>query len=378
MPALPDEDVRLLAAALKIVRFVSLLALGLAVWNAAAVVHRTGLMLGIIDPVSLAEYRLYAASSASFVSEIERAIADGDHDTAVSLYDLALRHGHPLPADLRERAEGTWFGRVLVTGSGVAKGFVFGSLDSGAEIAGSVTSDLIGVGDARDFSIQGLSYLKGEGYDPVLLGLSAVGIGLTVSTFGTAGASALPDTGLSVLKNAYRAGRISRPLRTYLAKNASGLVNTRILKAELAAAVDDGALGVWRLKTVAARSVDARLAASLADDAAVLGAIRARGGMRSALAALSIADGPKDLRKLQRVSAHFGDGTFAAMKFLGRGMLEVGTALYAIASAIAGALLAALLFVGRLVIRITVRLFSRSARHDPSRRTVLRAALRII
>lgn len=369
---------KLLSGTLKLLRFVSLLALGLAAWNAATFVHRTGLMLGIIDPVALAEYRLYAASGAAYIAEIEKAIADGDYDTATGLYDLALRHGHALPADLRERAEGTWFERAVVTGSGAAKGFVFGSLDSGAEIAGSVTSDLIGVGDVRDFSMQGLSYLKGESYDPVLLGLSAVGIGLTVSTLGSAGASAVPDAGLSVLKNAYRAGRISRPLRTYLSRNAAKLVDTRILKSELAAAADEGVLGLSRLRTVAARSVDGKLATTLAQDAAALGAIRAKGGMRSAVTALAIADGPKDLRKLQRVSAYFGDGTHAVMKFLGRAMLEVGTALYALVSGLAGALLAAALFAVRLAIRATVRLFSRPTRSRPSARPLLGAVLRIV
>lgn len=368
---------RVLPVTLNWLRFVSLLALGLAAWNAASFVHRTGLILGIIDPVALAEYRLYAASTATYVSEIEQAIAAGDYDAATGLYGLGVRHGHALPADLRERAQGTWFQRALVTGSGAAKGFVFGSLDSGAEIAGSVTSDLIGVGDVRDFSVQGLSYLKGESYDPVLLGLSAVGIGLTVSTLGSAGASALPDAGLSVLKNAYRAGRISRPLRAYLSRNAAKLVDTQVLKRELALAADQGTLGLSRLRTVAARSVDGKLAASLAEDAAALGAIRAKGGMRSAITALAIADGPKDLRKLERVAAHFADDTHAVMKFLGRTMLEVGTALYALVSGLAGALLSIVLSMVRLLIRTVFRFVRREARCAPSARPRLAAALRI-
>ncbi|MBC7312573.1 MAG: hypothetical protein H5U11_08775, partial [Rhizobium sp.] len=339
---------------LKVVRLASLLALGLAVWNAATSVYRSGMMFGLLDPAALAEYRLYAAPTTTYVAEIEQAIADGDHDYATALYDLAVRHGHALSPALRERAEGTWLGRAYLTGSRAAKGFVVGSLDSGPEIAGSVTSDLIGVGDLRDFSVQGYRYVAGD-YDPILLGLSAVGLGLTVSTLGTAGAAAVPDAGLSVLKNAYRARKISAPLTAYLTKNAAKLVDTRILKAEMIAASDEGALGLARLQKVAARSVDGKVAQTLVDDATVLGTLGTKGGVRSSLAALAIAEGPKDLRKLQRVATRFGDESHAVMKFLGRSVLEIGAALYAVAVAVASLLLAFTL----AVLRLSARMFAR-------------------
>ena len=346
---------RLLSAFLKVLRLASLLAFGLAAWNAATSVYRSGMMFGLFDPAALAEYRLYAAPAATYVAEIEQAIVDGDHDYAVALYDLAVRHGHALSPALRERAEGTWLGRAYLTGSRAAKGFVVGSLDSGAEIAGSVTSDLIGVGDLRDFSVQGYRYVAGDDYDPILLGLSAVGLGLTVSTLGTVGAAAVPDAGLSVLKNAYRARKLSAPLTAYLTKNAVRLVDTRLLKAELIAASDEGTFGLARLQKAAARSVDGKVAQTLVDDATVLGTIGTKGGVRSSLAALAIADGPKDLRKLQRVVTRFGEESHAVMKFLGRSILEIGAALYAVAAAVAGLLLAFLLAVLRLSARMLAR-----------------------
>lgn len=348
---------RLLSAFLKVLRLASLLALGLAVWNAAATVYRSGMMFGLFDPAALAEYRLYAAPTVVYQTEIEQAIADGDHAYATALHDLGTRYGHDLSPALRERAEGTALERAFISGSRAAKGFVFGSLDSGAEIAGSVTSDLVGIGDLRDFSVQGYRYAAGERYDPILLGLSAVGLGLTVSTLGTVGATAAPDAGLSVLKNAYRARKISAPLTAYLTKSAARLVDTRILKAELTAASGEGALGLARLQKVATRSVDGKVAQTLVDDATVLGTIGTKGGVRSSLAALSIADGPKDLRKLQRVATRFGDESHAVIKFLGRSILEIGAALYVVAAAVAGLLLAGLL----AGLRLTVRMFARFA-----------------
>ncbi|GEO86373.1 MULTISPECIES: hypothetical protein [Alphaproteobacteria] len=339
---------------LKVLRFVSLLAAGLAVWNSATVVYSAGAALGLVDPAALAGFRLYMASTQAFVTEIEQAIADGDHAYATALCDLAIRHGHELPPALRDRAQGTLLGRAYQSGRRAAKGFVFGSLDSGAEIAGSVASDLIGVGDLRDFSVQGFRYLSNDGYDPILLGLSAVGLGLTVSAYGSAGATVVPDAGLSVLKSAYRSRKLSAPLTAYLSKNVAKIVDTRLLKAEFTAAADEGALGLSRLRTAAVRSVDDTAARALIDDATVLGEISTKGGMRSSVAALSLAESPKELRKLQKVATHFGDGTHAVMKFLGRSILEVGAMLYAVASALAGLSLVIGAFVLKRLLKLVL------------------------
>ena len=349
----------LLSKLMKVWRLIALLALGLAGWNLVSNVYRSGVMLGFVDSAALAEYRLYAAPTATFVAEIEQAIADGDHAYATALHDLGIRFGHDLSPALREKAEGTVLGRALVSGSRAAKGFVFGSLDSGAEIAGSVTSDLVGIGDIRDFSVQGFRYVAGEDYDPILLGLSAVGLGLTFSTYGTVGAAAVPDAGLSVLKNAYRSRKLSVPLTIYLRKTAAKLFDRRLLKAELAAATDEGALGLARLQKAAARSMDGTAAHALMDDAAVLGAIGTKGGVRSSVVALSLAESPQELRKLQRLSTRFGGESHAVMKLLGRSVLEVGAALYALFSALAGFVIAVALALLRLSLRLAVRLFGR-------------------
>ena len=321
---------------LKLLGFLPMLCIAWALVEASQGIWRSSVALGLVDPARFAEYRLYTAGPNRFAEEIETAIADRDYAYASSLYRLATTYGHELPPDLKVRAEGTWAERTYASGARAAGGFLFGSLDSGEAIAGSVASDLVGVGDVRDFSVQGFNYLAGRDYDPLLLGISTLGLGLTVASYGSLGATAAPDAGLSLVKNAYRGGKLSRPLAAYFARSAGKVVNPAVLKAELKAVATDGLPTVRRLEGAAAKSVDRVAARSLMDDVAVLDDMRRTGGVRTSVAALSLADGPLDLRRLQRVSSHFGDGSHAVMKFFGRSVLRAGYAfaelIYAVAA----------------------------------------------
>ena len=361
----------------KLIRYLPLVAASLAIWELSLSAYRTGVAFGIVDPVRLAEYRLYAAGTGEFVDQIETAIEEQDYAYATAIYDLGLRYGHDLPPDLRERAEATWARRAYVSGSRAARGFVFGSVGSSAEIAGSLTSDLVGVGDLRDFSVQGFRYVAGRDYDPLLLGLSAAGIGLTAASYGSAGAAALPDTGISLIKNAYRTRKLSRPLTAYFSKTATRLVDGKVLKTELAAMADEGAVGVGRLEKAAAKVLDRKAARSLLDDAEVLTDIGRKGGMRSSVAALSLADGPKDLRKLQRVASHFGDESHAVFKFLGRSVLRVGYGLYAVLSALASLAIILIVALIRLPTQLAVRLLVRRLGLDEGAVQAIRPLMRL-
>ncbi|SMD08370.1 hypothetical protein [Rhizobium sp. RU36D] len=330
---------------LRFLGFVPMLMLAFGMLEASHTIWRTGLAYGLVDPALFAEYRLYTADTKTFVEEIEAAIRDRDYAYATSLYALGVSYGHNLPPDLKDRAEGTWLQRSYASGTRAADGFVFGSVDSGAAIAGSLVSDLIGVGDVRDFSVQGFNYVAGREYDPVLLGFATFGLGLTAATYGSGGAAAAPDAGLSLIKNAYRGGKLSKPLSGYFARSASAVVDTGLLRTELKAVAGQGLSGLGSIQKAAARSIDRKAAQALVDDVSVLDSMRRTGGVRASVTALSLADGPADLRILQRISLHLGDGSFAAMKMLGRSIFRVGYAMVEIlqaVSAIAGMLLLAI------------------------------------
>ena len=74
------------------------------------------------------------------------------------------------------------------------EGFVTGSGDSTAGIAGAVTSDLTVIGDLRDIALEGGRMLAGQPYSELILGLSVVGVGVTAATIATGGGSALFGT----------------------------------------------------------------------------------------------------------------------------------------------------------------------------------------
>jgi len=50
----------------KLIRYLPLVVASLAIWELSQSAYRTGVAFGIVDPVRLAEYRLYAASRSAF------------------------------------------------------------------------------------------------------------------------------------------------------------------------------------------------------------------------------------------------------------------------------------------------------------------------
>ncbi|MGF0536445.1 hypothetical protein ACQQ2Q_00525 [Agrobacterium sp. ES01] len=343
----------------RLLALVPMVLVGWGVVESAITLYRSGVAYGLVDPVGLAQYRLYAAGPQRFVEEIEKAIDAGDYDYAESLYALGIAYGHDLPPDLEEKAKATWARRAGVGSLRAARGFIFGSVETGEELAGTLVSDLVGVGDLRDFSVQGFNYVSGRDYDVLLLGFSAVGLGLTAASYGSFGLAAPADTGVSLVKNAYRARRLSKPLTAYFAKTARRLIKPSVLKTELKVS-SEGAAGIARLEKAAFKSVDKTAARILMKDVEVLGDMRKTSGIRAPLAALAIADGPKDLRKLSRVSAHFGAKGAVVMKFLGRSVIRLGYGVAEIASAAISLILMLSMALIRLPARLLLgRLFSR-------------------
>lgn len=291
--------------------------------DSAESIYKSGVAYGLIDPIKLAEYRLAAAPTTQFISEIEDAIEQQDYDYAQSLYRLGIHYGHDLSPELQQRAAATPIKLAYATGMKSMRGFVFGATDSGAALAGALVSDLVGVGDVRDFTKQGWLYASGRDYDPFLFGISAVGLGITATTLTSFGATGVADAGVSVIKNAYRSGRMSKPLLKYFSKNTAKLVDMQLLKQEFKASASTGLSQYARLEKATAKSIDKVAAKALVEDAGVVASITQKGGARASLEALSIARGPGELVHLQRIVYRFGGESATIMKFLGRSVLRL-------------------------------------------------------
>lgn len=110
------------------------------------------------------------------------------------------------------------------------EGFVTGKGDSNAGLAGAVTSDLTVIGDLRDIAAEGAKMLAGQEYSELILGLSVVGVGVTAATIATGGGGIVAKAGISLVKAAKRAGRMTNEFATVLTRLTSDAVNMPLLR----------------------------------------------------------------------------------------------------------------------------------------------------
>lgn len=186
---------------------IAVLALGLAVLPRGTEALR--LLAGPRDEAAVAEFSLSARRPADYVREINSAIVAKDEDLAASLLALADERGVALPPSTRQAVEAAEAEASARMASDAWKGFVSGEAPNEAALAGAVASDLTGIGDVRDLYLQAENYLTGKEVDPLLAGLSAVGLGVTAATFASGGLALPARSGLSTLKAVKRAGKLS-------------------------------------------------------------------------------------------------------------------------------------------------------------------------
>jgi hypothetical protein len=132
-----------------------------------------------------------------FCLDAEWALAE---DRVADALELAEAGGC---AGARERARARW-DSAAATFARCAEGVWTGRGDGLAGVGCAVASDLVVFGDVRDLTRQGLAWARGDGTDPVLIGLSAVGL---VATF-----APYVDAGGALLKAARRAGTLTDAL----------------------------------------------------------------------------------------------------------------------------------------------------------------------
>lgn len=184
--------------------------------------------------------------------------------------------------------QGRWMYRFQQLG----RGALSGTGDNLEALTGAVVADLFVFGDVRDLVVQAGRKLKGEEADPIIVGLSAGGILLTVNP--------AVDLGGALLKFARRMGGMTQSFAKHLADALKRAVATR-RSDEVAAIADD----------LAALSKQTRPAVALAilkhvDDPAELrlarrfaekpgGAFTLWLGQRQALKWLKVSAGNEDL-----------------------------------------------------------------------------------
>lgn len=279
------------------------------------------------DEAAVAHYTLTFRTPADYTRGIDEAAAAQDEDLAASLLALADARGVALPAASRAKVAQAEAEAAARTGSDAWNGFLSGDASNEAALAGAVASDLTGVGDVRDLYTQAENYLTGEKVDPFLVGLSAVGLGVTAATIASAGTTLPARAGLSTVKAVKRAGKLSRPLAKELGVIAADALDKRALKG---------------------------LASSMETLGTDIYTIGSKAGYRTTLTTLATAASVKEVGVMAKLSTRFGKAT--------RGVLVLGGGVLTFASVTASAafwsismlvwVMAALLGVTRLCWRV--------------------------
>ena len=267
---------------------IALLALGLAVLPRGA--QSLILLAGPRDELAVADYALSAKRPADYVRAIDEAAIAIDGDLAASLMALADERGVLLPHATRETSAAAEAEATARMGSDALNGFLTGHGSSEAALAGTIASDLTGFGDLRDLLMQAENYVTGDEIDPLLAGLSAIGLGVTAATYASAGLALPARSGLSTVKAVKRAGKLSPALARQLGEMAREAVNTRSVKAF-------------------ARSLD-----TLGTDIFTIGS---KAGYRTTLTTLEKAHSVKEVSTMAKIATRFGKATRGALVMAG-------------------------------------------------------------
>jgi len=193
-----------------------------------------------------------------------------------------------------------------------SKGFFKGKSNSEVSLYGSIASDFTVIGDLRDLKTEGEKYIHNKPYDEFLLGISALGVGLTFSTIATAGSSAPLKVGASVVKAGIKTKRITKGFSKFLLKRFSKSYDKRVFKR---VSFDSPKSIKNAIKTIDITPLKSPLKN--------LSKIKKNTSLFDTLYLLKFIDGEKDLMRVTKLSKKYGKNTKAIFKILGKSVLRV-------------------------------------------------------
>ena len=178
-----------------------------------------------------------AASPGKINIKILEALEKDDIEDADMYADIGKYMNYEIPADtLRRLDEAHSMSATVVRNTWeFGTGFVTGEGDSTAGLAGAVTSDLTVIGDVRDIATEGGKWLAGQDYNELVVGLSMIGIAATGLTVATGGGGIVVKAGVSIMKAAKRAGRLTKEFGEVLLRMTRDAVNMPALREALRA-----------------------------------------------------------------------------------------------------------------------------------------------
>lgn len=196
------------------------------------------------------------------------------------------------------------------------QGFILGKTDNEEQFYSSIASDFTVIGDARDFYKEGTNYIDGQSYDKIVLGLSAVGLGLTASQFVTLGTTTPLKVGSSVLKVTAKSGKLSKEFLEVLSQKISKTVDFQMLKKEVDFSSIDSIQKSFK-KT--SNAFDFSHMRGLTKN---LDTIKTNTSLYDTTKLLQYVDTEKDLEKMVLITEKYKKSSKTVMKVLGKNILK--------------------------------------------------------
>jgi hypothetical protein len=256
-------------------------------------------------PVNVAALMTKTVKPAELEAHIETAIQNDNPDEARLYLNLAQIFGYSINATQFlpriEALETPWQVARRQTEQ-FADGFIEGSAETSAGVAGAVTADFTVIGDARDLYEQYQNLQAGKEVNELITALAGVGVGLTAITVLSSGSAAPLKTGASTLKMATRANKLSPKMQAVLIQQAT----TR------------GEKNLDRLHQAAVKAYNPKALEALSETAQQVNSIRKSTSLVATLEILRYADSVDDLRRLEKLSLKYGAETKGILKLLGK------------------------------------------------------------
>ncbi len=306
-------------------------AIGGALWPHA---RQAGAMLAAQDdPALLSDIQLSSLlrnNEALIAQNIDAALDAGDADLASSFLALAQDKQVNVSDEQARRVTDALAAENSTPhfAKRFASGLVTGQADDVASLSGTVAGDLFVFGDIRDAVREGKHLVMGEATDRLVLGLATAGLAVTAATYVSAGTATPVRAGLTLVKDARKAGRLGEGLAAWAGRSAREVVDTPALEQAVASG---SVLRPGETATAIKAAFRAEKAGGLVRLAKDVGRITEKSGTRGALDSLKLAEGPKDVARAARLAEAKGGQTRAILKLLGRGALLLLTGTFNLA-----------------------------------------------
>lgn len=209
----------------------------------------------------------------------------------------------------------SFFNKTYREAKHFSKGFFTGEGEDLSSLSGAIVSDMTFVGDFRDLYQEGKKMANSQDYDKIVLGLSAVGVVLTLSTYLSVGAEAPIKVGESILKSAKKTKNLTKKFGEVLLSKVFKSIDIKVLKR-----VDYTSISsLKKSANYLFKNIDLKPVKRLMLD---VGELSKNTSKIEAIKLMKYVDKPKDLEKIIKLSKKFGENTLAVVKILGKGILK--------------------------------------------------------